>query len=176
MTDLQKSIDENISRIADFPEKGIQFKDISPIFLNPKLCNEIIDAFAEFSKGKVDAVCGIESRGFLFGIQIALRLQLPFVLIRKAGKLPPPVLSQEYALEYGTAIIEVSEGYIKPGQRFLIHDDVLATGGTAEATANLIKKCGGIPSQFSFLVTLDELNGEDKLKNYSSDILHLIKY
>ncbi len=176
MDDLLKEIDQHIDRISDFPEKGIQYKDISPIFLNADLCDRIIKAFAKFSRGKVDAVCGIESRGFLFGIQIARELGVPFVLIRKAGKLPPPVISEEYALEYGTAKIEVREGHIKTGQRFLIHDDVLATGGTAAACAKLIEHCGAKVEQFSFLIGLSFLNGTEKLEKYAKDIDVMLEY
>ncbi|MDR3272201.1 MAG: adenine phosphoribosyltransferase [Flavobacteriaceae bacterium] len=176
MTDLQKEIDKYIERVPDFPQKGIPYKDISPIFLHPELCTKIIDEFASFSRGKVDAVCGIESRGFLFGIQIARAIGVPFILIRKAGKLPPPVISKEYALEYGTAKIELREGHLKAGQRVLVHDDVLATGGTSVACAELIEKCGAKVEQFSFLVNLSSLNGVDLLKKYTSDIQILLEF
>lgn len=176
MNELAKKIDENIARVPDFPQPGIQYKDITTLFQNPGLCQEIVEAFAEFSRGKVDAVCGIESRGFLFGLLIAQKLNLPFVLIRKQGKLPPPTIAESYALEYGTATIEVQPQYVQKGQRFLIHDDVLATGGTAEATAKLIEKCGGIPAQFSFIAILEFLNGREKLNAYASDIQGLVGY
>ena len=133
MSTLQQKINQTIVDVNDFPKEGIVYKDITPLFLNPELSDEIVDAFVEKAKGKVDVVCGIESRGFLYGIQIAQKLKVPFILIRKAGKLPPPTISQSYDLEYGQATIEVNSNYIKDGARVLIHDDVLATGGTAEA-------------------------------------------
>ncbi len=176
MNALSQIIDENIARVADFPQPGIQYKDITTLFQNPELCLEIVEAFSAFSKGKVDVVCGIESRGFLFGLLIAQKLNLPFVLIRKQGKLPPPTVSESYALEYGNATIEVQPQYVKKGQRFLIHDDVLATGGTAEATAKLIEKCGGIAAQFSFIAELSFLNGREKLNSFTKEIQGLVSY
>lgn len=125
MDEFSKRIDENIGRVPDFPSPGIQFKDISTLFQNPQLVDEMVDVFAAFSRGKVDAVCGIESRGFLFGLLIAQKLKLPFVLIRKVGKLPPPTVSESYELEYGNAVIEMQPKFVRPGMRFLIHDDVL---------------------------------------------------
>jgi adenine phosphoribosyltransferase len=174
--DLIKKLEETIENIPDFPIPGIQFKDISPIFLNPKLYEDVIADLVEFSKGKVDAVCGIESRGYLFGIAIAVALEVPFILIRKAGKLPPPVISEKYDLEYGSAIIETREGQIKPGQRILIHDDLLATGGTTEAAAKLVEKQGVTVSQFSFLIGLKELNGKEKLKKFNAEVYHILEY
>lgn len=174
--DLSHRIDKNIARVPDFPQKGVDYKDITTLFQNPKLVTEITDAFADFSHGKADAVCGIESRGFLFGLLIAEKLGIPFVLIRKQGKLPPPTVSESYSLEYGTATIELQPTYIKEGMRCLIHDDVLATGGTAEASAKLILKCGGIPSQFSFIAGLSEFDGQKKLLPFTKEILTLIDY
>jgi len=176
MKTLSQRIDENIARVADFPQAGIQYKDITTLFQNPALCNEVISEFAAFSHGKIDAVCGIESRGFLFGLLIAQKLNVPFVLIRKQGKLPPPTVSQSYDLEYGKATIEVQPQYIQRGKRYLIHDDVLATGGTAEASAELIQKCGGIISQFSFIADLTFLNGKEKLSHFTSEIQSLVSY
>src|SRR5690606_11344026 len=118
MNTLSQRIDENIARVPDFPQPGIQYKDITTLFQAPELCNEIVESFADYSKGKIDAVCGIESRGFLFGIMIAQKLNLPFVLRRKQGKLPPPTIAESYDLEYGTATIEVQPQYIQNGMRF----------------------------------------------------------
>jgi len=174
--ELIKKLEETIENIPDFPIPGIQFKDISPIFLNPKLYEDVIADLAAFSKGKVDAVCGIESRGYLFGIAIAVALEVPFILIRKAGKLPPPIISEKYDLEYGSAVIETREGQIKPGQRVLIHDDLLATGGTTEAAAKLVEKQGATVSQFSFLIGLKDLNGDEKLKKFGAEVYHILGY
>ena len=135
---LISKLKETIVNIPDFPQTGIQFKDITPIFLDPKLYEEVIEDLANFSRGKIDAVCGIESRGYLFGIAIAVALEVPFILIRKKGKLPPPFVAEKYDLEYGSAEIEMREGQIKPGQRILVHDDLLATGGTTQAAAKLV--------------------------------------
>lgn len=174
--ELIKKLNETIENIADFPIPGIQFKDISPIFLDHQLYGEVIEDLVEFSRGKVDAVCGIESRGYLFGIAIAVALQVPFILIRKKGKLPPPVISEKYDLEYGTSEIETREGQIKKGQRILIHDDLLATGGTTEAAAKLVAKQGAEVVQFSFLIGLKDLKGQEKLKKFGAEIYHTLEY
>lgn len=174
--ELIKDLESTIQNIPDFPIDGIQFKDISPIFLNPKLYEATIEDLVKFSKGKVDVVCGIESRGYLFGIAIAVALEVPFILIRKKGKLPPPFVGQVYDLEYGTAEIEMKTDQLKPGQRVLIHDDLLATGGTTEAAAKLVTKQNGIVSQFSFLIGLQDLNGEEKLKQFNAEIYSILKY
>ena len=174
--ELKKKLEETIQNIPDFPIPGIQFKDITPIFLNPSLYEEVIKDLANFSRGKIDVVCGIESRGYLFGIAIAVALGVPFVLIRKKGKLPPPFVGQTYDLEYGTAEIEMKTNQIKEGQRVLIHDDLLATGGTTEAAAKLVSKLGGIPTQFSFLIGLESLHGEQKLQEFNAEIYSILKY
>lgn len=173
---LIKRLNETIENIPDFPIEGIQFKDIAPIFSDHQLYKDVIEDLVAFSKGKVDAVCGIESRGYLFGIAIAVALEVPFILIRKAGKLPPPVISESYDLEYGSAIIETRKGQIKAGQRILIHDDLLATGGTTEAAAKLVEKQGAKVSQFSFLIGLKDLNGEDKLKKFDAEVYRVLEY
>lgn len=176
MSELIAKLEQTIENIPDFPKEGIQFKDITPVFLNPTLYEEVIAEFAKFSKGKVDAVCGIESRGYLFGIAIATALGVPFILIRKKGKLPPPVIGEKYDLEYGSSEIEMREGQLKKGQRVLIHDDLLATGGTTEAAAKLVQKQGAEVAQFSFLIGLKDLQGEEKLQNYSAEIFQMLQY
>lgn len=175
-TELLHRLEKTIDNIPDFPIPGIQFKDITPIFLDPKLYEAVIQDFATFSKDKIDVVCGIESRGYLFGIAIAVALDIPFVLIRKKGKLPPPFVSEKYALEYGTAEIEMKINQLKPGQRVLIHDDLLATGGTTEAAAKLVNKQGAKVTQFSFLIALEKLMGKEKLLPYSTDIYSILHY
>lgn len=176
MSELIAKLEQTIENIPDFPKEGIQFKDITPVFLNPILYEEVIAEFVKFSKGKVDAVCGIESRGYLFGIAIATALGVPFILIRKKGKLPPPVIGEKYDLEYGSSEIEMREGQLKKGQRVLIHDDLLATGGTTEAAAKLVQKQGAEVAQFSFLIGLKDLQGEEKLQNYSAEIFQMLQY
>lgn len=174
--ELIEKLEKTIQNIPDFPLEGIQFKDITPIFLDPKLYEEVIADLAKFSKGKVDVVCGIESRGYLFGIAIAVALEVPFVLIRKKGKLPPPFISEKYDLEYGTAEIEMKTDQLKPGQRVLIHDDLLATGGTTEAAAKLVEKQGAKATQFSFLIGLKDLNGEKKLEQFNAEVYSILNY
>lgn len=173
---LIQKLENTIENIPDFPKPGIQFKDITPIFLNPKLYEDVIADLVSFSRGKVDAVCGIESRGYLFGIAVAVALEVPFILIRKAGKLPPPFISEKYDLEYGSAEIEMRTGQIKPGQRILIHDDLLATGGTTEAAAKLVEKQGAEVAQFSFLIGLRDLHGEERLKQFNADVHTILEY
>ena len=164
MLELKKRLENTIENIPNFPKEGIQFKDISPIFLYPDLYEEVVEKMVNFSRGKVDIVCGIESRGYIFGIAIAVKLGVPFILIRKKGKLPPPFISEKYDLEYGTSEIEMKINQIQKGQRVLIHDDLLATGGTAKAAANLVKREGGKVTQFSFLIELRDLGGKEKLE------------
>lgn len=175
-SELITQLENTIENVPDFPIPGIQFKDITPIFLNPKLYEGVIQNLADFSRGKVDAVCGIESRGYLFGIAIAVALDVPFVLIRKKGKLPPPFVGEKYDLEYGSAEIEMRTGQIKPGQRVLVHDDLLATGGTTEAAAKLVEKQGAKVTQFSFLIGLDNLSGENRLQQFNAEIHSILHY
>ena len=174
--ELIEKLEKTIQNIPDFPLEGIQFKDITPIFLDPKLYEEVIADLAKFSKGKVDVVCGIESRGYLFGIAIAVALEVPFVLIRKKGKLPPPFVSEKYDLEYGTAEIEMKTDQLKPGQRVLIHDDLLATGGTTEAAAKLVEKQGAKATQFSFLIGLKDLKKKKKLEQFNAEVYSILNY
>lgn len=174
--DLVTKLEQTILNIPDFPIEGIQFKDITPIFLNPKLYEEVIADLVSFSRGKVDVVCGIESRGYLFGIAIAVALEVPFVLIRKKGKLPPPFVAEKYDLEYGSAEIEMRTQQIQPGQRVLIHDDLLATGGTTEAAARLVEKQGAKAVQFSFLIALKDLMGEKRLEQFNAEVYSILNY
>ena len=174
--ELIEKLEKTIQNRSDFPIEGIQFQEITRIFLDPKLSEEVIADLANFSRGKVDVVCGIESRGYLFGIAIAVALEVPFVLIRKKGKLPPPFVSEKYALEYGTAEIEMKTDQLKPGQRVLIHDDLLATGGTTEAAAKLVEKQGAKATQFSFLIGLKDLNGEKKLEQFNAEVYSILNY
>ena len=174
---LTEKIQSAIRDVPDFPKPGILFKDITPIFLDAKLCSEITDAFCRsFSKAKPDAIIGIESRGFLFGMLMASWLNIPFIMVRKAGKLPSKTVSHAYDLEYGSAIIEVHNDVIKKGWNIVIHDDLLATGGTASAAAEIVKKCGANIAGFTFVVELEFLKGKEKLINYSNNIQCLVQY
>ena len=140
---IEQQIKSVIRDIPDFPKPGIVFKDITPILKDPGLCIKIVDAFAHQLKNvRIDAVAGIESRGFLFGLTLATKLGVPFVPVRKAGKLPFTIKQKVYDLEYGSATIELHTDAFEPGQYVLIHDDLLATGGTALAASELIQEMG----------------------------------
>jgi adenine phosphoribosyltransferase len=174
---LEENLKSVIRDVPDFPKPGILFKDISTIMLDAELSKKVLVRLKDlYQEESIDAVAGIESRGFLFGYPLAMELGVPFILIRKQGKLPYKKISHSYDLEYGSAVIEIHEDAVKPGQNVLIHDDLLATGGSADAAAELIKKCGGSVFGFNFLVALDFLKGEQKLNNHSSNIINLVRY
>ena len=173
---IETAIKQALRDIPDFPKPGILFKDITPVFYDQKLCTRIVDEFIARFDTKPDAIVGIESRGFLFGFLVANKLDIPFVLVRKAGKLPYKTVSIEYDLEYGTSKIEMHEDALQKGWNVLIHDDLLATGGTADAAANLVKKLGANVLGFNFVIGLDFLNGEKKLINHSKNITCLVHF
>lgn len=153
-----------IRDVPDFPKPGILFKDITPVLANTQLVHEIMqDLVRDFRPQQFDAIVGIESRGFIFGSLLAYELKLPFIPIRKAGKLPFKTIAESYDLEYGQATIEIHEDAIKPGSRVLVHDDLLATGGTAAAAARLVNKLGAKTEAFSFLINLSFLKGDQTL-------------
>jgi adenine phosphoribosyltransferase len=152
--------------IPDFPREGIIFKDITPLLANPAARDSVVrEMVSHFSNQKIEAVAAVEARGFIFGSLLASELNVPFIPVRKAGKLPYKKLSEEYALEYGNASIEMHEDAITAGQRVLIHDDLLATGGTAAAAGNLVRNLGGIVVGYSFVINLSFLPGEQLLKD-----------
>lgn len=174
---IQERLKQIIRNVPDFPKEGILFKDITPIFSDPVLCKEVVDEFAlQCEDLNIEAVAGIEARGFLFGFLLAQQLGVPFIPIRKAGKLPYHTYFREYALEYGTAKIEMHTDALKPGQRVLLHDDLLATGGSAEAAAELIQQGGGVLAGFAFLVNLSFLGGEEKIRKFNCPIESLVVY
>src|SRR5688572_25052074 len=149
---LSEKIKRAIRDVNDYPKPGIVFKDITPVLADPALRKEIVDGLVhEFKPQNIDAVASTEARGFIFGSILAYELGCPFILVRKAGKLPYQTRAQEYNLEYGTAKVEMHVDSIQPGWRVLIHDDLLATGGTAGATAELIKSFNGYIVGFSFI-------------------------
>lgn len=172
MSNLAQDLDAIIRNVPDFPKEGIMFKDITPIFTKPELLQRVIDNFAQQYRDGVDVVVGVESRGFLFGVPLALQLGVPFVLARKAGKLPADKISHTYDLEYGTATLEMHADSISTGQRVVVIDDLLATGGTARATASLVQELGGTVASFAFVIALDFLNGAQTLPAPSYSILH----
>jgi adenine phosphoribosyltransferase len=161
-----------IRSIRDFPIKGVMFRDITTLLKEPEALKETLNQLLSFIKDqKIDKVVGIESRGFIFGAMLANELKAGFVPVRKPGKLPAEKESQTYKLEYGLDKIEIHKDAIKPGDKLLIHDDLLATGGTAEATCKLVEKLGGEVVQILFLVELTFLNGREKLRKYKIDSL-----
>ena len=155
-----------VREIADYPTEGVNFRDITPLLGDAHAFAQSVDAIVdEFSAIAVDRVVGVESRGFIFGAPVAHRLGAGFVPVRKPGKLPWAVVREEYQLEYGVDKLEVHRDAIHPGERILIVDDVLATGGTAQATARLVETLGGIVAGLAFLVEIDELDGRSRLGN-----------
>lgn len=177
MQTIQQEIDLLIRNIPDFPKPGIMFKDITPILANQKFCSKVVDFFADHFKNDIpDAIVGIESRGFLFGMLLANKWQIPFVPIRKAGKLPHKTVSFSYNLEYGSATVEIHEDALKPGWKVMVHDDLLATGGTAIAASELIKMLGATTHSYTFLVNLEFLEGSKNLKPFSNKIVSVASY
>ncbi len=174
---IAEKIKQTIRDVPDFPKAGIVFKDITPILKDPELCREIAEELAKQLKDlKIDVVAGIESRGFLFGLALAQQLNVAFVPIRKAGKLPYKTIQQSYDLEYGSATLEVHEDAFEPGQKVLIHDDLLATGGTVVAASALVEKLNAKVAGYSFLISLDFLKGKERLKTFSENIAVLAEY
>ena len=164
-----------IREIPDFPKKGILFYDITTLLKDRTGLATLIDKLSEhYLSQKIDLVLGMEARGFIFAPALAYRLNAGFVPVRKPGKLPAECVKFDYALEYGTNTLEVHKDSIQKGQRVLIVDDLLATGGTAEATAKLAEKLGGVIAGLGFVVELDFLNGREKLKNY--EVMSLLHY
>lgn len=166
---------KHIRDIPDFPAEGILFRDITPLLNNPEAFSETIDMLYDAVSGmQIDRIAGIESRGFIFGTPLALRLGVGFVPIRKPGKLPSETVSEEYDLEYGTNTIEMHTDAIQPGERVLIVDDLLATGGTAEAACTLIERVGGTVAGLVFVIELAFLKGRTKLDG--RNVVSLVTY
>ncbi|TAE47895.1 MAG: adenine phosphoribosyltransferase [Bacteroidetes bacterium] len=177
MRDLTQRLRAAIREVPDFPIPGILFKDISPLFLDPQLIRDSAAVLSQHWKEKnVTKVIGIDSRGFLFGPQMAIALDAGFVMVRKKGKLPPETVEVTYELEYGNATIESVKEAIQPGDRIVVHDDLLATGGTAGAAAKLAASLGAEVIGFSFLVHLSFLDGYEKLQAISPDIHCLLDF
>ncbi len=164
-----------IRDVPDFPKEGILFKDISPVLLDPAAFAEVVDRMAEDARARgAETIVGIESRGFLFGVPVALKLGLPFGMARKLGKLPFDRISEEYALEYGTNTVEMQVDTVRPGQNVYIVDDLLATGGTAAAAARLVERLDAHVCGFGFMVELTFLKGRENLLGYP--LLALLEY
>ncbi|PFG43301.1 adenine phosphoribosyltransferase [Isoptericola jiangsuensis] len=162
-----------IRDVPDYPHPPVVFRDITPLLADGPALTDVVDAFAALvdADGGVDVVAGMEARGFLLGAPLATRLGVGFVPLRKAGKLPPPVVREDYALEYGTASIELRSGTLPEGSRVLLVDDVLATGGTARAAASLVERCGGHVVALAFLMELAGLGGRDRLAGRTVETL-----
>jgi adenine phosphoribosyltransferase len=174
---IEAKIKRTLRDVADFPKPGIIFKDITPILQDPVLCAEITKALALQLKGiKIDVVAGIESRGFLFGLTLAQELKVPFVPIRKAGKLPYKTIQQTYDLEYGSATLAIHEDALTAGQQVLVHDDLLATGGTVVAASKLVNQLDAHVAAYSFLISLDFLNGKERLNSFSEHAFSLARF
>jgi len=177
MDNLAQRVKQTIRDVPDFPKKGIVFKDITPVLKNGELFSEIADYFANKYKD-VDFICGIESRGFILGSPVAVKLKKGFVPIRKKGKLPYATIAEKYALEYGFDEIEMHidafEGVKNP--KVLLVDDLIATGGTAEAAVKLIRKVGGEVVAAAFLIELSFLDGRKKLEDLGVKVDSLVKY
>ena len=170
-----KKIEEYVRSIPDFPEKGIIFRDITSVLQDKEGLKLSIDLMQQKLEGlDFDLVLGAESRGFIFGVPLAYNLNKGFVPVRKKGKLPCETVEMEYALEYGTATIEIHKDAIKPGQKVVIIDDLIATGGTIEATCKLVEQLGGEVVKILFLMELEGLEGRKKLQGYDVDAV--IKY
>lgn len=166
-----------VASIKDFPEEGIVFRDVTPLMKDQDAFKETIDQFVTWANGletKVDIVAGPEARGFLFGCPVAYNINAGFVPVRKPGKLPRKTVCETYALEYGTNEVQIHADSIKQGQNVIIVDDLLATGGTVEATVKLVEKLGGKVIGIAFLIELEELQGRNKLQGYN--VYSLLKY
>lgn len=165
-----KKLEDYVRSIPDFPEPGIIFRDITSILQDADGLRLAIDSMQELLKGvDFDVIVGAESRGFVFGAPVAYNLHKPFVLIRKKGKLPCETVSKEYDLEYGSAEIEMHKDSIKPGQKVVLVDDLIATGGTIQAAAELVESLGGQVVKILFLMELKGLKGRERLKKYDVD-------
>lgn len=171
-----QNIKNSIRNIPDFPKKGIQFKDITTALKNAEILREILNICAQHYKNKkINYIIGIESRGFIFGTALAYILGCGFIPVRKPGKLPAEVISQEYDLEYGTDRIEIHADALNKGDNVLIVDDLLATGGTAKAAADLVQKLEARIAGFAFVIELNDLHGRDKLQSIA-DVYSVVQY
>jgi adenine phosphoribosyltransferase len=173
----QVNLRDIIANYPDFPKQGILFRDINPVFKRNDALNYIADEFYRiYNKSKVDMVAGIESRGFIIATALALRFGSGILMIRKAGKLPGRTLKKSYDIEYGTAIMEIQQDAVDKGNNILIADDLIATGGTAEAAAQLIKELGCNVAGFAFIIELSDLKGADRLRRMGYNVESLVTF
>jgi adenine phosphoribosyltransferase len=178
MLKIDKAYLESIVRsVPDWPAPGIMFRDITPLFSTPMALRSIMDAFVNrYFEKKPDVIAGLDARGFMLGVTIAYELNIGFVPIRKKGKLPWKSISEDYALEYGTATVEVHEDAISKGQRVVLFDDLIATGGTMLAGARLIKRLGGEIIEAAAIIDLPELGGSKKIQDAGIPVFHLVDF
>jgi len=174
---MPKIIKNKIRTIPNWPKQGIMFRDITTLLKDKEGYHHLIFLLTErYKEIEIDLVAGIEARGFITGSVLAEKLGVGFIPIRKKGKLPGEIISEEYALEYGTDIIEIHKDAIQEGDRVLLIDDLIATGGTALAACNLIKKCGGQIIEFSAIIDLPELGGKKKLENKGYNVFNIVEF
>lgn len=172
-----KELKSHVRTVVDWPEPGVRFRDITPLFETPNCFQTIVDKFCQhYSQVGVDRIAGIDARGFVIGGAVAHRLNLPFVLVRKKGKLPFDTLSEEYALEYGKASIEVHKDSASPGERIAIVDDLIATGGTLVAASNIFKRLNASVVDVSAVINLSELGGSKLLTDLGLTVMSLIEF
>jgi adenine phosphoribosyltransferase len=170
------NLDRIITEHPDFPKPGILFRDINPVFRNAKALKHIASAFNKFPKSRFDSVAGIESRGFIVATVLAMRAGKGMIMIRKAGKLPGNTVKKSYDIEYGSATMEIQNGAVRKGDRILVADDLIATGGTAVAAARLIEELGGKVTGFAFVIELAGLKGADRLREMGYKVQSLVVY
>ena len=169
------NLKDYIASIQDFPKEGILFRDITPLLNDPKAYKQTVDTLAEFAKNAgAEVILGPESRGFMFGCTVAIEIGAGFVPVRKPGKLPRATISEKYDLEYGSNELQIHEDAIKPGQKVVIVDDLLATGGTVAATIKMVERLGGEVVGCAFVIELADLNGKELLKDYN--VFTLLQY
>ncbi|ATC95279.1 adenine phosphoribosyltransferase [Pseudoalteromonas tunicata] len=170
-------IKASIATVPNYPKAGIMFRDVTSLIADPVAFKAVIDAFvAAYQAQGFDKIIGTESRGFIFGAPLAIALGIPFIPVRKPGKLPREVISQAYQLEYGEDVLEIHTDAISQGDKVLLVDDLLATGGTIEATIKLVERLGGHASDAAFVVSLPELGGEQRLEKLGINILKLVEF
>ena len=172
LTDL---VLDNLREIPDFPEPGVLFRDITPLLANGKAFKQLIDGLAEHYRGRIDAVAGLESRGFILAAPLATALGIGMVVVRKGGKLPGPVIGVDYALEYGTARMELRPDSVHEGDRVLVIDDVMATGGTAKASIQLLEQAGASVEAICVLLELEGLGGRNVIDQSSFEPIVVIE-
>jgi adenine phosphoribosyltransferase len=174
---LQSRLQSVIRTVPDWPKLGVQFRDITPLFQAPELWSEVVAHFAQhYQDKKLDAIAGMEARGFIFGAALAHAMSLPFIPIRKQGKLPYKTLSENYELEYGTAVVEIHIDACRPGDRVLLADDLIATGGTLLAGQKLLQRLGALVIEAAVVIDLPELGGTNKCQAQGLQVYSLIQY